>query len=295
MGKVAIAWNSAAQPASNLAENRTLQAEVVMAKYARLALLSGLLVLFAFAEAEEKRDAGGLIYVECALRDGTRVNGRLDDSARITLDAGFGKVDVPLNRLTEIAVAEDRESLTLHFQNGDRLSGFAASDSFTVTSRKAKIEISFPKLRRCTLKTVRAIPADPLRIADVSSSGTWNGHGAQLTVDGNESTFWNAGDWRGWIECDLGGAEQIARIEFPLLFSPTGYAQYDIYASDKPMGAARDGATYVGRVEGTYQNGDTATFDCLKEVKARHVQVVCTKSASWFAIRELRILPPEGK
>jgi hypothetical protein len=266
-----------------------------VAKYAFAALLACLPIWIALASGDEKRAPGGLIYVQCELRDGTRVNGRLEERERITLDAGFGRLEVPLNRLAEIAVADDRESLTLHFQNGDRLSGFAASDSFIITSRKAKTEINFPKLRRCTMKTVRAIPADPLKIAAASSSGTWNGHAPHLAIDGDESTFWNAGDWRGWIECDLGRAEQIARIEFPLLFSPTGYAQYDIYASDKPMGAAREGAAYVGRVEGTYQNGETVTFDCPREVKARHVQVVCTKSASWFAIRDVRILPPEAK
>jgi hypothetical protein len=236
------------------------------------------------------------VEADCEMFDGTRLRGRLSDAGQsLDFRTSFGAaVRVPYDRLSQITVAEDRESTTLHFENGDRLTGFMAGDGLTVLSGGRETAVAFPKLRHCRFKSVWAIPAGtPLKFAGASASGAWGRHVTALAIDGDDTTYWNAGTWQGWLECDLGRSHQIVRIEISILFSPAGGAQFDVYASDKPMGAARDGAQHLKQLVGNFQNGDLLTIDCPRGTQGRHVQISCPRSISWFAIREVRVFPPE--
>src|SRR6476620_4698481 len=56
--------------------------------------------------------------------------------------------------------------------------------------------------------------ANPVKLQPIAYtvSGTYGGYLPQYVSDGNTSTFWNAGNWTGSIQLDLGQAMPISKI-----------------------------------------------------------------------------------
>ncbi len=264
---------------------------MIRAFFAAAASLCGIFVAIAATSGEpvDNPADSGFVTVECELSDGTWVRGHLENAtASLPFLTQFGRMDPPFRSIRRISVAEDREGTTLELENGDRLTGFVDADGLAIITSRKPARVKFPKLRRCGVKVV---PVLPLSVVSASGSGSWNGHVPAHAVDGDETTFWNGGDWKAWIEADLGEPQSVARIEFSLLFSPDGHARYDVYASDAPIGASRKDARLVGTIAGGRRDGDVVTMDCPRGLKARYVQISAAESVSWFAIREIRILP----
>ena len=129
----------------------------------------------------------------------------------------------------------------------------------------------------------------PLKVTDVKASGVWRPYTIAAATDGDLDTSWNSGDWKGWIEVDLGKMEKIVEVRTFLYMWPAGNTTLLVYASDKPIGEDRKEATLIKSMSGPRRHGEVIFAECPPETQARYVQIHCTHSVSWFCLDEFQV------
>ncbi len=248
-------------------------------------------VLLAVTTAE-KNGPDTLLRITCQLRDGSQVAGDVDPAAKLKLATGFGKLDVPLWRVTRIVVADDQETTKLFLSNGDRVTGFAETDGFSVTTEAGReVLVRLPNVRECTLR----VADQPIVAAKVYASGAWAKWKPANAIDKNINTGWNSGAWNGWIELDLGRVQPVSRVRFTIAHYPPGRSQWNVYLSQQPIRAQRKVARLIKQVAGNFRQGSVIEVEFLTGVKGRYLQIHCPKSVSWVMIREIDVFAPKTR
>lgn len=234
------------------------------------------------------------IQLTLDLLDGSRLIGSPElRHAEVSFDTKLGRVSVPLNELEAIEIAADRETAILKFANGDRLSGFPVEDGLPVKSILGRLVVPWAAMSRCVVNSVSdATGIASLKPLAVSASGSWrDSQRPEMACDGDPQTSWSSGDWKGWIEFDLGAVCELDEIRATLQFSPSGSAAHEFYVSTTPMGNALDEARLLEVVSGERSNRDQLTVECPGGTKARFVQIRCPWSPSWFNLFEVEFIP----
>ncbi len=260
-----------------------------MATYLLLIPLSASVLFGNVCELQEKHS--GELRVYCELWDGTSVEGVFSDNDQILrLQTTSGLVPIPLAKVERIEVNDDRETTSVILANGKRLTGFVESDGFHVRTGKKSVAVAYPTLKKARIRRLWATPAEnPLKVAGVRTSSVWSQSSVDGATDGKNGTSWNSGDWKGWIEVDLGKMEKIVEVRMALDFWPSGNATHIVYVSDKPIGQLRKSARLMKSTSGTRRNGDVIFAECPPETKGRYVQIYCPQSVSWFAVYEIQV------
>jgi hypothetical protein len=263
--------------------------ELEMVTYLLLIPLSASVLLGNVCELQEKNS--GELRVYCELWDGTRVEGVFSDNDQILrLQTTIGLVPIPFAKAERIEVNVDRETISVILANGKRVTGFIESDGFHVRTGKKSVEVAYATLKKARIRCLWATPADsPLKAASVRTSSVWSQSSVDGATDGKDGTSWNSGDWRGWIEVDLGKMEKIVEVRMALDFWPPGNATHIVYVSDKPIGHLRKSVGRMKSISGTRRDGDLIFLECPPETKGRYVQIYCPQSVSWFAVREIQV------
>jgi hypothetical protein len=224
--------------------------------------------------------AYGQTKIELELTDGSRLWAEPVENLR--LRTKVGEVAIPLASITGFEVAD---VVTVHWADGDRLSG-TAQKSLELRTVLGLLQVPMATIASARVTTVAAIKPESIQV-----SGHWADHQKpEMAIDGELGRAWSSGDWRGWIELDLGAVRELGRVEFALQFDPTGPATHEVYVADQPIGNNREKARLVERLSGVRENHAKLAVDC-PNVSARYVQVHCPQSASWFNIRELNVWP----
>jgi hypothetical protein len=144
--------------------------------------------------------------------------------------------------------------------------------------------------------TALACPASasPVKLQPIgyTVSGTYPGYPASYVSDGNTSTFWNAGNWTGYIELDLGQAMPISKIRLLPYDDRSGTAVHTITAGGD-HNSMRTVYSYSGPAGPNLNNtwiefsGDGANGDHLGHV--RYIRITTTSNPSWLAWSEIEV------
>lgn len=228
------------------------------------------------------------IRLELELSDGSRLFGEpVDATMSLELHTRFGDIAVPLNKLERFEIQRDGERIIIHWSDGDRLTAFARFRGFALQTLIGQLTVPLPAIRRGTVHILEA--EGPLKPVGIKVSGAYAHQTPDKAFDGSKGSAWSSGDWKGWMEVDLGAPHDLASVQVHLQFSPPGAATHEVYVSERPMGSSAEDATLLQRFSGHRKDGDALVVRCPPGVVARYVQVRCPSSRGWFNIRELEI------
>lgn len=241
------------------------------------------------------------IQLDLELVDGSRIMAAPgEENPDLTLHIRFGPASIPLAACEKIEVEDEGRRIVVQWADGDRLTGRPKRESMAVCSLLGRHDVLYSTLRRATIKVLPA--TRPLVPEEVRVSGSYGharkgvrgNHQVAYAHDGDPSTTWSSGDWKGWMEFDLGESTSLASIRAVLQFDPPGSADHKIYISDQPIGTDRAHARLLKKFSGHRNDGDVLEAVCPPGASARFVQIHCTASRSWFNIRELEVYPREA-
>ena len=234
------------------------------------------------------------VRVTFELADGSRLKGEpLPEYEQLPLRCDLGDVSIPLSLLTQVEMQPDTETIVASFRNGDRLTGFPRTSGMTLSTVLGELTVPWSAVKSCEVSSVAPPPMEAGRIKPVSVrvSGHYGSETALMAVDGNVETRWSSGDWKGWIELDLGAVYELDRIAVTLQFSPTGNATHAIYVSDVSFTGNLQELTLLKRFSGTRRTGDVLAAECPAGTKGRYVLIHCPGSRAWFNVSEVKVLP----
>ncbi len=231
------------------------------------------------------------LHVYCQLVDGTSVEGMFANNDQILqLQTKSGLMPIPLAKVERIEVKDDRETTSVVLVDGKHLTGFVESDGFRLRTGKKSVEVAYPTLKKGQMRRLWTTPAKrPLKVAGTKASGVWRPYTIAGATDGDFDTSWNSGDYKGWIEVDLGKMETIVEVRTSLYMWPSGNATHLVYVSDKPIGQNRKEAKLIKWMSGTHRHGEMIFAECPPETQGRYVQIHCPESVSWFCIDEFQV------
>ena len=107
--------------------------------------------------------------------------------------------------------------------------------------------------------------------------------------DGDVNTTWNAGDWTGWIEVDLGESYDLNRIGLLLNGGFDEPSTYDVWISSSPIRDDRAGATLAVSFPGPRHQRQLLEYAFPVGTTARVLQVHTHDSANWAAWWEIEV------
>jgi hypothetical protein len=124
---------------------------------------------------------------------------------------------------------------------------------------------------------------------EATASRSEAGRGPEFAVDGDPGTHWSAGDFpTQWIQIDLEGPIEVARIELIVTQYPDGDTAHRILGS--PAGSnsfvelgVLAGSTHDGQLLALENDGSWPALDTIR--------VETTKSPSWVAWAEIQVQP----
>lgn len=230
------------------------------------------------------------LRLELELVDGSRLFGEpVEANPKIGLRSRAGHVDVWLNELSQVEVKQDKETVAIQWPNGDRLTGISTTAGFEVNTVLGKINVPLATLRRCTVQVLAAGKA--IKPTGVSASGSYSRQVAGNAIDGNPTTNWSSGAYRGWIELDLGATYEMASVGAVLQFYPKGFGSHAFYISDKPMQGNVSGGKLIKTFSGTRRTNDVLKVACGPGIVGRYVQLRCARSVAWFNVVNIEVMP----
>jgi hypothetical protein len=132
------------------------------------------------------------------------------------------------------------------------------------------------------------LPADTgnlalFKVATASSGDST----AELAVDGDADTFWNAGaSAPAWIEIDLGSAQPVAGIRLLVQQTPSGSTHHRVTCAAAPDMVA----TLLGEIAGETESLQVLTVTLDPAVSCRIIRIETIASPSWVAWREIEVI-----
>lgn len=134
--------------------------------------------------------------------------------------------------------------------------------------------------------SVVPVLAEETNVLSSKTYTTYNGANASSAVDGNPSSFWDAGSYSSspWIEFNLGGMHLIDAVNVTNYHGDARYYHYDVYVT-------ADGTNYLKVAEKRNSNnatssGDRYDFDAVYATHIKFVGVYHSKN-SGFHFNEL--------
>ena len=264
----------------------------------KASLLLAALTVATLAGSATARTTAPQVQLDLQMTDGSRLIGVLDQqNLELNAHTNIGVVTISIATCQKFEVVDQGTSMIVHWANGDRLTTKPNADALLVETILGKVSVPLATLNGGSIKLLPiAKPLKPVKVEVSGSygharSGEWGNHQVAYTHDGKEGTSWSSGDWKGWIEFDLGEITRLDRIEAHLQFAPAGQASHEIHISDHPIGSERDGARLLQEFDGQRKDGDILEVTCPPDTSARYVRVRCLSSRAWFNLRELAIFP----
>lgn len=229
------------------------------------------------------------IRLTIELTDGSRIHGEPVAAPALTLKSDGFKVSLDWSRLTGFELDPKTQSMTATFKNGDRVVGVPEFTHLPFLTLIGEMKIPLKALRRGSLLYLTTAPNAPYKIVGAQASGEYAHQKVALAFNGNLGTAWSSGDWKGWIEFDLGVSRGLGEIHFHIQFNPTGSATHEIHVSDEKMnGSPKKESRQIKTFQGVRRDKEALKANCPPGTKGRYILIRCPKSRSWFNIRDVR-------
>ncbi|WP_270549982.1 alpha-N-acetylglucosaminidase TIM-barrel domain-containing protein [Clostridium perfringens] len=134
---------------------------------------------------------------------------------------------------------------------------------------------------------IKAMASTDVEIAEgvtVTAKGNTEGNTADLTIDGDLSTYWESSNDYKWIEVDLGGIYELSKIE--IFNKDEAVYKYNIYASED--GENFNKIAYKNNDNVSDSNGNVHTIDNVRAGKIR-IDVVQNSNSDRVNIAEINV------
>ena len=259
-------------------------------------------------------DSQGKVELQLELVDGSHLKCHAVDMAMtLPIEVGPIEIDLPLKQLQRLewvdreadagtsddqtyaspssAKSSEAGKVRILWDNGDQLTGTLGLEVVSVESVLGRINVPWDSIQRAEITFHPPPKPSFLTPVDVQVSGQYAHHLTKYASDGLRGGSWSSGDWKGWIEFDLGETYELAKVEASLQFAPSGQAVHEVYISDEPMRGNIEGGRLVKRFSGHRQNNDVLSAECEPGTRGRYVQLRCPRSRAWFNVRELEVYP----
>ena len=234
------------------------------------------------------------VRIELELTDGSRLLAEpVEGGQELRLKSRLGELSLPLADTERLEFADGGQTVVVHWPGGDRLTATNKQAAFQLQTILGPLHIPLAAISRAKIETTRPTAFKPI---GVHTSGHFAPHQSPaMAIDGEFGTAWSSGDWKGWIELDLGEGRELGHVEFSLQFDPAGPATYEIHVGAEPIRDYRGSAMLIERTSGPRKDQDRVTVKIPPGTFARYVQIYCPESVSWFNIREFNVFPRPGK
>ena len=226
--------------------------------------------------------------IELELTDGSRLFAEpVEGGQELRLKTRLGELNVPIADAERLEFAEGGRTVVVHWPGGDRLTATTQQVALQLQTVLGPLSVPLAAISRAKLETTRLTAIKPI---GVHVSGHYAPHQTPaMAIDGEFGTAWSSGDWKGWIELDLGEAHEVGHVEFSLQFDPAGPATYEVHVGAEPIRDYRGSAMLIERTSGPRKDQERLVVKFPAGVIARHVQIYCPQSVSWFNIREFNV------
>lgn len=114
------------------------------------------------ARAESGDEAGPPLRLELTLSDGSRVIGTPEIEA-VPVETPYARMDIPLVQIASITMGDDRETVSIDLQNGDKMKGVIRLKPIRLETVFGKVEVVAAHIRKLFVLPPNRVLSDALR------------------------------------------------------------------------------------------------------------------------------------